>query len=200
MPTPLTRGNVNFQEREVSRRKSRRGIDGLTVVLRGATSLLAVEEAKWTKGRTYPGYPTMFLEEINVSDKGVVSDIELSFSGFLTPPQGNGLVDVSRDVSLSSVQLSSSGGDNVSVNYYSQSTTFRWLADFPNPRPRFRNLISVPVDFPPGAIFNFSPPRFSGSLGASYKVLARLNQFQISELGSRAYSVTESWGIEIEPV
>lgn len=200
MPTPLTRGNVSFQEREVSRRKSRRGIDGLTVVLRGATSLLAAEEAKWTKGRTYPGYPTMFLEEVNVSDRGVVSDIELSFSGFLSPPSGTGLVDQDQDISLSSVQLQSSGGENVSVNYYAQSTTFRWLSAVRPESPRFRNRLSVPRAFPPGAIFNPSPPKFAGNLNTSYKVLARLSQFQISELSPRAFGVTETWSIEVEPV
>lgn len=199
MPTPISVGNVSFQQKELVERRSRRGLDSLTVVLRGATSLLAAEKLKWRKGSAYPGYGGMYLEEATSTEHGAVSEIELNFSGFIESPAGGGLIDTSRDIVLSSVQLVSSQGVNVTVSYYSQVTTVRWLTRGAMPGgPRFGGQVGVPAQFPPGALFNPSPPRFKGNLNGSYKVLLRLVQFQATELAPNAYAVTESWAIEVE--
>lgn len=203
MPTPLSVGNVTFRERSVQPRKSRTGPDSLQVVLRGASDLLASELAQWTPGRTYPGYPNMFLDEAHATDRGPVSEIDLTFLGFLDGRalDRNGLIDQSQDTMLSSVQLTSSAGATVTASYYSQVSSFRWLARGARPSgPRFRGMVSAPRDVPPGFLHALSPPKFPGSIANAYRVVLRLTQFKIDELArGAAWPVTESWAVEIEP-
>lgn len=201
MPTPINLGNVAFREIELSKRKSRTGADSMTVTLKGAASLLSAELAKWKVGQTYAGYQGMFLQEIDSTDKGVVVELRLTFVGYLDLIDlDSGLVSESSDTSLSSVQLTTSGGDDVAFQYYSQVSTFRWIhRKTTKPTgPRFRNRVSTPRGIPTTALFAPSPPTYAGGIGSSYAPVLRLSQFSVNELARSVWEVTEAWSIDVQ--
>ena len=201
MPTPLSVGTTTFREISVQETLSKSGFDTLAVILRGASSNLAAEKANWTRGITYPGYPTMFLDTRDSVDRGPVSEINLTFHGFLNSfAAENGLVDATDDISRQSVTLSTDAGDNVSFSFYAQVTTVRWMyrgTDIPT-QPRFPS--QVPSVIPTNLLFQPNPPNYAGSVAGQYKARGRLSQFQRTRMAPGVWGVVESWETLIEPI
>ena len=174
----------------------------MTVIRRGAASLLDTEIALWPRGISYPGFPNMFLEDHVIKDRGPVAEVSLNFLGYLTAETPrNGLVEKSTDVSLASVEIVPSGQDDaVTFSYYAKQTIFRWIqrGGFEPQAPRFRSQVSSPSAFPDGFLYAASPPNFSGSIGGKYRPVLRLTQFSPQEVARTLWTVTETWSIEVE--
>jgi hypothetical protein len=201
MPTALSVGTTTFREVSIDEVHNKSGLDALTVTLKGRASELASQSALWTKGVSYSGYPNMSLETKSVRDQGPVCEIILNFTGFISSdtPE-NGLVDKQNDIALSSVSLTSSGGDNVQFSYYGQITTYRWVyRGIVEPqRPKFS--IPVPTEIPVGYLFSPFPASFAGSVTSAYAVSGRCSQFNVTRLSPSMWAVIESWSITVEPV
>ena len=201
MPTALSVGTTTFREVSIEEVHNKSGLDSLTVVLRGKATYLAAETALWTKGRAYTGYPNMALETKAIRDQGPVAEISLHFIGFISAdtPE-NGLIDKQNDIALSSVSLTSSGGDNVQFSYYGQVTTYRWVyrgVDEPR-RPKFS--VPVPSEIPVGFLFSPFPASYNGSITSAYALAGRCSQFSVTRLSPSMWGVSEAWSVTVEPV
>ena len=200
MPTPINVGTTSFRAVSIEETVSKSSMDSLTVTLKGAASGLSTELAMWTRGKIYPGYSTMFLESKSSVDRGPVAEITLNFSGFLeTTATENGLIDVEDSISRQSVTLNTSDDENVSFQYYAQSTTARWIyrgADMPR-SPRFK--ATVPSSIPTNYLFQPDPPNYTGSIAGRYDSNGRLPQFWRSSIAPGFWAVVEQWEILIEP-
>lgn len=200
MPTPISVGTTTFREVSVQETLSKSGFDTLIVTLRGASSNLAAEKANWTRGRTYPGYPNMFLDTRDSVDHGPVSEINLVFQGFLNNVAAdNGIVDATDDISRQSVTLNTDEDENVSFGFYAQVTTIRWMyrGNQMPMQPRFRT--QVPSVIPTNLLFQPDPPNYEGKIAGRYKVRGRLSQFQRTRMAPGVWGVVESWENVIEP-
>lgn len=201
MPTATNTGTVTFREVSKSEGVNFDGSDSLTVRLRGASSLIDAASASWTRYKTYPGYPDMYLTSKTVNDRGPVSEIELTFTGFIESLSPNsGLLSVDDDISLQSVQLTSDEDENVSFFYYATTTTYRWVSRGESKPERPRFSISVPTDIPVGFLFNPSPPNYNGSTTSAYSTGARLIQFKRTRITPELWIVDETWQLKVEPV
>lgn len=143
----------------------------------------------------------MFLTSKQSVDRGVKTDLILSYTGYIESdtPQ-NGLIRKSDDVTLQSVALTSDEGDNVTFSYYAQTTQYTWLARTNRQPEEPRFGIDVPPDIPVGYLFSPSPPDYDGSITSAYNTGARLSGFNRTELAPSVYSVTETWQFTVEPV
>src|SRR6056297_1871973 len=104
MPTALNVDNVNFREVSVEEGVNFDGSDSLTVVLKGAASLLSVARDSYPRYSNYSGYPNMYLVSKSSRDKGPVGELTLNYAGYIESslPQ-NGLLRSTDDTSLQSV-------------------------------------------------------------------------------------------------
>lgn len=201
MPTPSSVGTTTFRATAIGETLSRNGFDLLTVILRGASSGLAAELANWTRGRTYPGYPNMFLETRDSKDHGPVAEITLNFTGFLTSSAGaSEIIDVTDDISRQSVTLTTDEDENVSFNFYAQVTTTRWMyrGEFMPIQPKYPGV--VPSVIPTNILFQPDPPNYVGSIAGRYKGRGRMSQFSRQRLAPGVWGVVESWEVLIEPI
>jgi hypothetical protein len=199
MPTPAGKGTTSFREVSVQETVSRSGMDGLTVVLKGIHSALSATKATWTRGKTYPGYPNMFLETKDSIDRGPVAELTLNFIGFIDATIDNGVVDIEDSISEQSVTLNTDADENVSFKYFAQVTTVRWLyRGSAMPRtPKFPGV--VPSSIPTNMLFQPDPPNYSGSISGRYEPVGRLAQFTRTRLAPSVWAVVESWENLIEP-
>jgi len=201
MPTPISKGNVAFREVSADETLNRSGLDSLSVVLRGARAGLAAERNKWQRGSKYAGYPNMFLETRSSLDKGPVAEITLNFVGSLSSQVfANGVIDRSDSITRQSVSLTTSTGENVSLQYFAQQNTTRWMSySAQAPRsPRFGSV--VPTSIPVTALFSPDPPNFKGSLSNAFQPVGRLAQFDRQELSPGVWMVVESWEVMVDPI
>lgn len=200
MPTAASVGTTTFREISVEPVLNRSGMDSLTVILKGRSSALATEIANWTRGRTYPGYPTMYLETRSHVDRGPVAEITLNFIGLLsTASTENGAIDFEDSITRQSVSITTDEDENVNFQYYAQSTTTRWISRGPQipTTPKFKGR--VPTEVPVNALFAPDPPNYSGSIAGKYKGVGRLAQFTRSRVAPGVWMVVETWEIMVEP-
>lgn len=201
MPTAASVGTTTFRAVSISETLSRTGFDTLTVVLKGAASGLSAELANWTRGRTYPGYPNMFLETRDSTDRGPVVEITLNFTGFLTSSAGaSEVIDVSDDISRQAVTITTDADENVSFSFYAQVTTTRWIyrgTSMPV-QPKYPGV--VPSVIPTNILFQPDPPNYEGSVAGRYKANGRMSQFSRQRLAPGVWGVVESWEVLIEPI
>lgn len=201
MPTALSVGTTTFRAVEINETLSRTGFDSLTVVLKGAASGLATELANWTRGKTYPGYPNMFLETRDSRDRGPVAEITLNFQGFLSSSPGTSdVIDISDSISRQAVTLTTDADENVSFSFYAQVTTTRWIyrGQFMPKQPKYPGV--VPSTIPTNILFQPDPPNFEGSISGQYKANGRMSQFDRQRLAPGVWGVIESWEVLIEPI
>ena len=201
MPTPLYQGNTDFREVETNPVVNRTGLDSLSVTLKGRSTALATELLNWPMGRTYPGYPNMFLDTRSTRDRGPIAEISLSFSGFITSyvPE-NGLIDVDDQITRQSVSLTTDTDETVTFAYFGQSTTYRWLSKGPTmpTAPKFR--ATVPSEININNLFRPFPPQFNrGDVAGRDKSEGRLSGFSRTRLAASVWAVTETWDVLIEP-
>lgn len=200
MPTPNGVGTTTFREVSVEETVSRSGMDSLTVTLRGAATNLAATKALWTRGKTYPGYPNMFLETRNSYDRSPVVDLVLTFIGFIDITRDNGVVDIEDNISAQSVTLNTNKDENVNFQYFAQSTTTRWIyrgTDKPT-RPRFPGVVPSYINV--GYLFAPDPPNYVGSISGRYKPVGKLIQFSRTRLAPSVWAVIETWENRIDPI
>jgi hypothetical protein len=200
MPTPLFLGNTNFREVETNPVVNRSGLDSLSVTLKGRSTALSSELANWPIGKTYPGYPNMFLDTRSTRDRGPVAEISLSFVGFIDSfsPE-NGLNEISDSITRQSVSLNTNEDENVTFQYFAQSTSYRWIhkgSQRPT-TPKFRAI--VPSTISTNQLFAPFPPKFTGSISNRYRVAGRLAQFDRTRLSPTVWAVVETWENLIEP-
>lgn len=200
MPTPLFLGNTDFREVETNPVVNRDGLDTLTVTRKGRSTALAAELLKWKMGATYPNYPDMYLQTRSTRDRGPISEISLSFVGFIDSfsPE-NGLNEVSDSITRQSVSLNTDDDENVSFQYFAQSTSYRWIhkGRLRPTTPKFRAI--VPTTIPTNQLFAPFPPKFTGSISNRYRVAGRLAQFDRTRLSPTVWAVVETWENLIEP-
>lgn len=199
MPTPISVSNTAFREVSTQETVSRSGLDGLTVILKGAASALQAERNKWKRGDTYPGYRNMYLETKDSTHSGPVANLILSFIGFIDSPTSNVVVDIDDSITAQSVTLNTDEDENVNFRYFAQSATTRWISRGANPpaRPRFPGI--VPSTIPTDYLFAPDPPNYIGSISGRYKATGRLVQFQRTRLAPSVWAVVETWENLIEP-
>lgn len=201
MPTPLFHGNTDFREVESNPVVNRDGLDSLSITLKGRSTALTAELIKWPMGRTYPGYPSMYLQTRSTRDRGPISEISLSFVGFIDSfmPE-NGLNEISDSITRQSVTLNSDQDEDITWAYFAQTTTYRWISkDSRQPlQPKFRAI--VPTQIATNQLFSPVPPKFEGSINNSYKVEGRLSQFDRTRLAPSVWAVVEAWQNIIEPI
>lgn len=201
MPTPTGTGTVTFRVVSEDQGINFNGSDSLTVRLRGEASLLSAASAAYTRYSPHASYPTMFLTGKRTIDRGPVAEIELTYTGYLeslTPD--NGLISLSDDISLQTVQLTSDEDENITFSYRAQTTTWVWMtrSESKPEYPRFG--IPVPSEIPTGLLFNPSPPKYDGSVASAYKLGSRLTQFRRDRIAPGLWTVTETWMMSIEPI
>lgn len=201
MPTPTGTGTVTFRVVSEDQGINYDGSDSLTVRLRGEASLLTAASAAYTRYSTHAEYPAMYLTSKRTIDRGPVAEIELTYTGYieaLTPD--NGLISISDDISLQTVQLTSDEDENVTFSYRGQTTTWVWMTRSQS-KPEFPRFgIPVPSDIPTGLLFNPSPPNYNGSVTSAYNLGSRLAQFRRDRIAPGLWRVTETWMMSIEPV
>lgn len=201
MPTPTGTGTVTFRVVSEDQGINYDGSDSLTVRLRGDASLLTAASAAYTRYSTHAEYPAMYLTSKRTIDRGPVAEIELTYTGYieaLTPD--NGLISISDDISLQTVQLTSDEDENVTFSYRGQTTTWVWMTRSQS-KPEFPRFgIPVPSDIPTGLLFNPSPPNYNGSVTSAYNLGSRLTQFRRDRIAPGLWRVTETWMMSIEPV
>ena len=200
MSTALGVGTTSFRAVSVDEGIARDGLDSLTVTLRGKATGLAVESALWTRGRTYPGYTSMYLQSKSTADRGPVAEIVLNFIGFIESSSlEGGLVDLDDGISLSSVRLNTDEDEDVTFSYYAQSSTWKWISRGPSKpeQPKFRAV--VPSAINTSNLFSPYPPNYNGSIAGRSKNEGRLAQFQRTRLAPSVWSVVETWETLIVP-
>jgi hypothetical protein len=201
MPTSLGVGTTSFQEISVQETVSRSGLDSLTVVLKGKATGLAAARTAWRRGDTYTGYPTMFLDTKDSTERGPVAELTLNFIGFIDSYAAeNGIVDIEDNISRQSVTINTDEDENVSFSYYAQTSTTRWIyRGTQKPRnPKFPAV--VPTDIPISYLFQPDPPNYSGSITNRYQPNGRLAQFARTRLAPSVWAVVETWEVLVEPV
>lgn len=200
MPTPLYVGSTGFREVETNPVVNRTGLDTLSVTLKGKATDKATELAKWKPGVTYPGYPQMYLETHSTKDRGPIIEIQLSFTGFIDSysPE-NGLNEIADSITRQSVSLNTTDDENVTFQYFAQSTSYRWISKSATrpTSPKFRAI--VPTTIPTNQLFGPFPPKFTGSIASRYRVEGRLSQFERTRLAPTVWAVVETWENLIEP-
>lgn len=200
MPTSVGVGTTSFRAVSVDEGVARDGLDSLTVTLRGKATGLAAESALWTRGRTYPGYPNMYLQSKSTADRGPVAEIVLNFIGFIESASlEQGLVDLDDGISLSSVTLNTDEDEDITFSYYAQSSTWKWIhrgVTQPS-QPKFRAVVPSSIDT--SKLFAPYPPKYSGSIAGRYQAEGRLAQFQRTRLAPSVWSVVETWETLIVP-
>jgi len=201
MPTPISVANTAFREVSVQETKNRGGMDSVSIRLRGAASALSSARAAYRRAGQYGTYKTMAIETIDSTDSGPVAEINLTLLGFIDAIDSkNGVVAVTDDISGQSVTINTDASENITFNYFAQTTSVRYISRTKDAPRNTRYPGVVPSSIATGTLFQPNPPKYTGSISGRYKLVGRLISFQRERVADNVWAVAETWANLIEPV
>jgi hypothetical protein len=198
MPTPSSKGNTAFRDISVESETSLGGVASVTVTKRGAASLLAAEVKKYKLGSQSSSYGSGFLQSISWRENGPVADLVLIYQGSLA--KQDNAVNIFDDIAEESVTITTSTDENVNFRYFSQTTTYSYIATGSAPPTRPKYPAIVPSSLPVGFLRQPNPPNYTGSISGAYKLEGILVAFQRNRLTDNSWEITESWKNLVEPI
>jgi hypothetical protein len=201
MPTPISVANTAFREVSVQETKNRGGMDSVSIRLRGVASALAAAKATYRRAGKYGSYSTMGIETIDSTDSGPVAEISITLLGFIDAVDSqNGVVSITDDISAQSVTINTDADENITFNYFSQTTSVRYISRTAQSPRNTKYPGVVPSAVATGTLFQPNPPKYTGSISGRYKLVGRLISFQRERIADNVWAVAETWSNLIEPV